>query len=1040
MGTRLLGCILAWALMAGVVCAAAAPAPATTKLPNGWTLQELVLCPGHSDLAGPSVDLADAPAVNHKGTVLWWVESKVARTEPDPEVWYEGSDLELVRMDLVTGETLRVRASPKCWMIRPAGVDQAGNLYAVSSKTPCLQRKRSPFPERGNGPPETEFVRIDSTGRENLLLNGVDYGKTYPYPDGGVSEDGHSLIHSPEGIYRCSPLGELELIPGSQSLRLAQIAPNGDVYFWGGLGGVGVLRNNTRVTLIPEPADHLAGFFKVNGNGEAVCSFISQAAVYTGGRVIFIKPAEAAQFKVIYAYVGIDDQGDVFLTTDHGTWFCDAQKRELTALVIPLSTSIGPRVVGNIVWFNQNIDAAGNLYAWLQYKSGESAIVRISRGTPIPLPRNPPTAAAVTDRNSPDETAESVIFRSGDRITGRITSLGADGLLRMIVPGPERELALPVAELQQANFTPTAMEADPHLVLLTNGDRVAGTVASVTATQVIVESSAAGKLTIDRPSVRSIRFHSVKSRFGPLRADFESGKTDPFQRVSGPLNWLAVTHAQDKGVTVQADLVENGSPTACSISFFVTDSSFLDENSVTVSWSGSDFLISGGDVPRGFGLISGGDAPWGFESRVSRDMLCDMLGNENLRTLRFNFDPVTRRGALRLNEGLDIPVGSAISGSGQAGPGRVGRHIVIRYGGAMPLSLFQVIEAEDDTNHEIVLLGDGDHLSADDVTLTGGQLNVKAEAGEFPILLKNVGSVTFRSSARKTPAANPQAFRVRTARTTLTFDSVEFDNQALTGRAAQLGGAARIERAALQSVVFTPAAQTMTGPEPAPGASLTLINGKAADADLAVLKDRQDVRGLDLSASHVTDAGLANLKDLKGLQMLDLAGTQVTDAGLVQLSEMTGLQMLALQGTQVTDAGLANLKGLKSLQMLDLTGTQVTDAGLVQLKEMTGLQTLALNNTHVTDAGLANLKEMKGLRMLLLWNTLVTDAGMTDLREMASLQTLDLGHTRVTDAGVANLKGMQSLKMLLLHDTQVTDAGVADLKAALPNTQIYRYK
>jgi len=589
-------------------------------------------------------------------------------------------------------------------------------------------------------------------------------------------------------------------------------------------------------------------------------------------------------------------------------------------------------------------------------------------------------------------------------MSGRITSLGADGLLRMIVPGPERDRALPVAELQQANFTPTAKEEDPHLVLLTNGDRVAGTVASVTATQVIVESSAAGKLTIDRPSVRSIRFHPVKSRFGPIRADFESGKADPFHSVFGEPNRLALWHAQDKGITVQADFIETGFPYACSISLFAANPSDYPEMSVRVLWSGSDLLICGSD------------APWSFESRLNRDMLCDMLGNERLRTLRFSFDPAAQQGALQLNEGLDIPVGSAIGGFGRVDPGQVGRYIVIWYPGAMPLSQFQVIEAEDSTNHEIILLGNRDHLAADNVTLTAGQLNVKTEAGEFSILLKNVGTVIFRASARKTPAANPQAVRVRTTRTTLTFDSVEFDHQALTGLAAQLGGQVRLERAALKSVVFTPAAQTTTGTEPAPGSSLTLINGEAADADLAVLKSRQDVWGLDLSGSHVTDAGLANLKDLKSLQMLDLTSTQATDAGL------------------------ANLKEMKRLRMLVLWNTQVTDAGLADLREMKGLQTLDLGLTHVTDAGLVSLKEMKGLRLLLLWNTQVTDAGLADLREMAGLQTLDLGHTRVTDAGVANLKGMLGLKMLLLHDTQVTDAGVEDLKAALPNTQIYRYK
>ena len=76
----------------------------------------------------------------------------------------------------------------------------------------------------------------------------------------------------------------------------------------------------------------------------------------------------------------------------------------------------------------------------------------------------------------------------------------------------------------------------------------------------------------------------------------------------------------------------------------------------------------------------------------------------------------------------------------------------------------------------------------------------------------------------------------------------------------------------------------------------------ATDADLAALKDKQDMKSLLVRGPKVTDAGLANLKDLKGLRELDLAYTSVTDAGLSNLKEMTGLQKLNLSSTAMTDA------------------------------------------------------------------------------------------------------------------------------------------
>lgn len=88
----------------------------------------------------------------------------------------------------------------------------------------------------------------------------------------------------------------------------------------------------------------------------------------------------------------------------------------------------------------------------------------------------------------------------------------------------------------------------------------------------------------------------------------------------------------------------------------------------------------------------------------------------------------------------------------------------------------------------------------------------------------------------------------------------------------------------------------------------TLMLPNATDADLAALKDNQDLRVLILRGSNVTDAGLAYLKGITGLNALNLTDTQVTDAGLAYLKEMKGMRILWLTGTKVTDAGLADLK------------------------------------------------------------------------------------------------------------------------------------
>jgi hypothetical protein len=57
----------------------------------------------------------------------------------------------------------------------------------------------------------------------------------------------------------------------------------------------------------------------------------------------------------------------------------------------------------------------------------------------------------------------------------------------------------------------------------------------------------------------------------------------------------------------------------------------------------------------------------------------------------------------------------------------------------------------------------------------------------------------------------------------------------------------------------------------------------ATDADLAALKQKQDLVELDLEGSRVTDAGLANLMKMKNLLTIGLSGSKVTGAGLENL-------------------------------------------------------------------------------------------------------------------------------------------------------------
>ena len=77
------------------------------------------------------------------------------------------------------------------------------------------------------------------------------------------------------------------------------------------------------------------------------------------------------------------------------------------------------------------------------------------------------------------------------------------------------------------------------------------------------------------------------------------------------------------------------------------------------------------------------------------------------------------------------------------------------------------------------------------------------------------------------------------------------------------------------------------------------------------------VYGVRFAYEDVGDAQLALLKNLDTLRELDLSGTQVTDAGLIRLAKLTNLQRLSLDYTDVTDLGLRELEDLVDLRQLE---------------------------------------------------------------------------------------------------------------------------
>jgi hypothetical protein len=144
--------------------------------------------------------------------------------------------------------------------------------------------------------------------------------------------------------------------------------------------------------------------------------------------------------------------------------------------------------------------------------------------------------------------------------------------------------------------------------------------------------------------------------------------------------------------------------------------------------------------------------------------------------------------------------------------------------------------------------------------------------------------------------------------------------------------------------------------------------------------------------------------DGRRLVKVDLGGSSALDADMALLRELDNLDELSLRKTLATDQALSHLTSAAKVRNLDLEQTPITDAGLSYLADRTSLRGLYLAETAVTDAGLVHLRQLTKLRVLSLRDTKISDAAVEHLGRLTDLRLLDLGGTQVTQTAIGVLR------------------------------------
>ena len=132
-----------------------------------------------------------------------------------------------------------------------------------------------------------------------------------------------------------------------------------------------------------------------------------------------------------------------------------------------------------------------------------------------------------------EQWRDMVSTLQGDRFTGAVTGIGADGWLHLNGPQFGGEVTLAASVVANVEFSPARDEKAGPRVVLNNGDYVLGQVQSITADQTVIANPEIGTLTAPTASLSEILMDSASANY--VDTGFEWGTLEPWTAVQG--NW-----------------------------------------------------------------------------------------------------------------------------------------------------------------------------------------------------------------------------------------------------------------------------------------------------------------------------------------------------------------------------------------------------------------------------------------------------------------------------------------------------------------------
>ena len=387
-----------------------------------------------------------------------------------------------------------------------------------------------------------------------------------------------------------------------------------------------------------------------------------------------------------------------------------------------------------------------------------------------------------------------VATRTGDRITGSITGITKEGILRLTSPCFDREIGLFTSAISEVRFPPSASETGKDEVTLTNGDRLCGDVTGITANDIALESSALGLVKIGNHFVRQITFQTA-----PLaRTDFSTGQPDPLL-VSG--GWQVsngvLRHRRGQPATAALVLDQKG-PITVVVDFAMAgrqSSLALFSDNPDHADRGKSLILN--NAPNSHSIsVSNGSNAQAVASNLSG-------GTPQAQVDRFAYDPASSEVKLWVDDKL---VGETKAPTAP----KEGKFIILSVADTCAVNHMEVfsgiiapakVAAEPDDKNDVVVLVNQDHYRAEKIVLMDGKFAIKTPFGAVEVPEEKVAALSMSKAAQQTVAAPEHAVQVLLPNTSLTVELVEMTDKTVLARSPYLGDV-QIDRRAIRMLHF----------------------------------------------------------------------------------------------------------------------------------------------------------------------------------------------------------------------------------------------